>query len=136
VRHRTHCHRIDREPDPRVRRVVRRALAAALVLVLSSLGVVALRVQQVHLGYELDRLRSERAQLLDVIRQLDVEVATLRSPARIEARARQLGLVLPAREQVLLAREFVAGGTGLAANGRDRVASAGEAGAGSPRRAP
>jgi hypothetical protein len=57
------------------------------------------------------------------IRQLEVEVATLRSPARVEQRARQLGLTTPDRQQVRLAREFAPAGTGLAAASRSRVAS-------------
>jgi len=43
-------------------------------------------------------------------------VATLRSPSRIEARARQIGLVAAGRDQIRLAKEYVAGGTGLAAD--------------------
>ena len=58
-----------------------------------------------------------------MIGQLEIEVATLRSPSRIEAKARQLGLVVAARDQIRLAKEYVAGGTGLAAAER-RSASA------------
>jgi cell division protein FtsL len=97
------------------------ALACALVLVAGLLVVVGLRIQQVHLAYQLDKLRSERAQIETLIRQLDVEVATLRSPARVEARARALGLSIPARTQVLLAREYVAGDSGLAAAHQARI---------------
>jgi len=61
---------------------------------------------------------------VDRIRQLEIEVATLRSPSRIEARARQIGLVVAARDQIRLAKEYVAGGTGLAAV-RSRAASLG-----------
>ena len=43
-----------------------------------------------------------------------VELATLKSLARIEGKARaELGMVLPAHDQVRLAREFVPVGTGL-----------------------
>ncbi len=90
------------------------ALAVSALLVASTLGQVALRVQQVRLSYQLDALRGTRQNLEELSRQLGVEVATLRSPARIEARARALGLTPPAREQVRLAREFVAGGSGAA----------------------
>lgn len=104
-----------------MRALVRRALAAGTVLVVGGLAVVGLRVQQVHLAYRLDALRAERARLETLIRQLDVEVATLRSPARIETRARQLGLATPAPQQVRVAREYVAGGQGVAAAGRGRI---------------
>ena len=105
---------------------MRRAFVGALLvcaaLVCGALGVVGLRVQQVHLAYQLDRLRGERQQIETTIRQLEVEVATLQSPGRIEQRARQLGLVAPDRGQVRLAREYVPAGTGLAAAHRSRVA--------------
>jgi cell division protein FtsL len=115
---------LHREHDPRLRRSLALALSGALLIVLTGLGVVALRVQQVHLAYQLDALRAERGRLEALVRQLEVEVATLRSPRRVEQRARQLGLVPPAPGQVRLAREFVAGTTGLAAE-RNRVASLG-----------
>ena len=115
--------RLHREQDPRVRRSLGAALAISAVLVVSALGVVGLRVQQVHLAYQLDAMRSERTRSETLIRQLEIEVATLRSPLRVEQRARQLGLTVPAPEQVRLAREFVMGTTGLAAAQRNRVAA-------------
>jgi cell division protein FtsL len=101
--------------DPRVSRTAMLALSGALVVVVCALAVVGLRVQSVHLGYRLDSLRAERGEVAMLLRQLEVELATLRSPARIEARARDLGLVAPAREQVRLAREYIAGDSGVAA---------------------
>jgi cell division protein FtsL len=105
---------LHREPDPRTRRSMISALVASALLVAVTLGLVALKVQQVRLSYRLDGLRATRQTLDDLNRQLRVEVATLRSPARVEARARALGLAAPAREQVQLAREFVTAGTGAA----------------------
>jgi len=106
---------------------VRRSLVGALLvsaaLVCGALGVVGLRVQQVQLAYQLDRLHHERSAVETAIRQLEVEVATLRAPARVEQRARQLGLAAPDRQQVRLAREYVPAGTGLAAAHRSRVAA-------------
>src|SRR5262249_39359611 len=106
---------LHRERDPRVRRSLALTLAGAFLLVLSGLAVVGLRVQQVHLGYQLDTLRAERARLEMLLRQLEVEVATLRSPARIEMRGRQLGLTAPTQGQIRIGGEFVAGGSGQAA---------------------
>ena len=115
--------RLHREADPRVRRSLSVALVMSAVLVGSALGVVGLRVQQVHLAYQLDALRAERGRTETLIRRLEIEEATLRSPLRVEQRARQLGLSVPARDQVRLAREYVTGTTGLAAAQRNRVAS-------------
>ena len=113
--------RLHREPDPRVRRSFAAALALSAVLVVVALLLVGLRVQQVHLAYRLDALRAERARTETLIRQLAIEVATLRSPVRVDQRARQLGLTAPAPDQVRLAREYVTGTTGLAAAQRNRV---------------
>ena len=101
--------RLHREQDPRVRRSLGAALAVSIVLVGGALGVVGLRVQQVRLAYQLDALRDERTRAETLLRQLEIEVATLRSPSRVESRARELGMTPPAREQVRLAREFIPG---------------------------
>src|SRR5881409_872287 len=108
--------RLHREPDRRVRRSLVVALATAALLAAGALTVVGVRIEQVHLAYRLDSLRSERGRAQERIRQLEIEVATLRSPSRIEARARQIGLVAAGRDQIRLAKEYVAGGTGLAAD--------------------
>jgi len=118
----TKAQRLHHESDPRVRRSLVVALATAALLAAGALTVVGVRVEQVHLAYQLDALRTERGRARDVIRQLEIEVATLRSPSRIEARARQIGLVAPGRDQVRLAREYVSAGTGLAAE-RNRAAA-------------
>ena len=90
------------------------SLACAGFLVALILGVVGLRVQQVRLSYRLDALRMARTELEETSNRLRVEQATLKSLARIEGKARaELGMVLPARDQVRLAREFVPAGTGL-----------------------
>jgi cell division protein FtsL len=116
--------RLHREADPRVRRSLVGALLVSAALVAGALGVVGLRVQQVHLAYQLDRLQRERADMTAIIRQLEVEVASLEAPARIEQRARRLGLTTPDHQQIRLAREYVPAGTGLAAAHRSRVAAA------------
>jgi cell division protein FtsL len=115
--------RLHREQDPRVRRSLAASFAVCTLLVVGALGVVGLRLQQVHLAYELERLHRERAEIQTVLRQLEIEVATLKAPGRVEHRARQLGLVAPERAQIRLAREYTAPGTGLAAASRSRVAA-------------
>jgi cell division protein FtsL len=102
--------RFHREPDRSLRRVMAVALLGSAGLVGVVLGVVGVKVQQVRLSYQLDNLRQVRVEEEEAVRRLGVEVQTLRSLARIEAVAyRQLGMVRPDRDQVLLAREFVAG---------------------------
>ena len=114
--------RLHHEPDRRVRRSLVVALATAALLAAGALTVAGVRIEQVHLANRLDALRSERGRAQERIRQLEIEVATLRSPGRLEARARQIGLVVAARDQIRLAKEYLTGGTGLAAD-RSRAAS-------------
>ncbi len=110
--------RLHRDPDLRVRRSLAVALLCSAVLVVGLLVVVGLRVQQVHLAYELDALRVERVRTEVLLRQLEIEVATLRSPGRVETRARQLGMTVPGRQQVRLAREYLPGGSSGLASAR------------------
>ena len=117
----TNPQRLHREPDPRARRILVAALAASALLVGGALTVVGLRVQQVQLAYRLDEARLQQARAQGNVRQLEIEVATLRSPARVEARARRLGLSPPGRDQMRLAHEYVAGGTRLAATRWGRI---------------
>jgi cell division protein FtsL len=126
--------RLHRERDPRVQRSLTAAALLSVLLVGGALGVVGVRVQQVHLAYQLDALRAERARAESLSRELEVEVATLRSPGRVEAGARQLGMIAPARGQVVLAREFVAGSVGVAAVQRSRVAASVSGTRGAPAR--
>jgi len=107
--------RVIRERDRRRLRAMGLALALSACFMGSALGVVWLKVQQVRLAYHLEGLRAARVELEDLDRQLEVELASLRSLARIEEKAKtELGMVLPAPGQVRMAREFVAGGDGAA----------------------
>jgi cell division protein FtsL len=113
--------RLHRETDPRVGRSLGFTAVCAICLVVTALLVVAVRVQHVRLAYQLDSLRAERTRVETLIQQLEVQLATLRSPRRVESQARQLGLIVPAPRQVLSAREFVAGTGGLAADRSARI---------------
>ena len=120
-----HAARFHREADRRLRRAMVIAVVGAAVLVGGVLGVVALKVDQVRLSYRLDVLRTTKAALDERTRLRRVEMATLRSLARIEDKARaELGMVAPAMSQVQLAREFVTGGSALGAVSPPRTAAA------------
>ena len=107
--------RIVRERDRRRLRAMALALGLSACLVGSALGAVGVKVHQVRLSYRLDALRTTRAELDELNRQLRVELATLRSLARVADRAQsELGMTPPASDQVRLAREFVPGGDGTA----------------------
>jgi cell division protein FtsL len=55
----------------------------------------------IQIRYQIEQLDSERAQATELNQQLHLEVATLRSPMRVDAIARnQLGLTVPVPGQV------------------------------------
>src|SRR5262245_47279467 len=57
--------------------------------------------QCVQLGYQMESLKAQQAQMIELNRQLTLESASLRSPARIDEIARRrLGLAAPAAEQL------------------------------------
>lgn len=85
---------------------IRRVLVLGLVLVVLCMGQVWLRLQVVHLGYELSAARRMQLRLEHEARELEVELATLRDPGRLGDIARhRLGMVEPARGQVVVLRE-------------------------------
>ncbi len=109
--------RLVRERDGRLLRLMGATLVVTACLVGLILGLVGVKVNQVRLSYRLDQLRLARSELREVNRQLRVELATLRTPARIESKARgELGMLAPSRSQVRLAREYVPGTTSGAAS--------------------
>ena len=56
--------------------------------------------QCVQMGYQIESLKVQQAQLTERNRQLTLEAASLRSPARIDELARQLGMAAPAAGQL------------------------------------
>lgn len=107
---------------PRVYRIFRRedgeaasmrSVIIALVLVgcaLTALGLFRVRRQHevLHHGYELSRKTEQVRQLRESRRQLELELATLSEPARIQRLASQLGMtpVAPDRIRVVTPRKL------------------------------
>jgi cell division protein FtsL len=85
--------------------LVRRAFMLGAVLVALCLVQVWLQLQVMHLGYELSVARQMQLRLEHERRELDVELATLRDPGRIDALARhRLGMTDPKKGQVVTLR--------------------------------
>lgn len=77
-----------------------------LLLVLICLAFVAARIEVLRIGYSLSAAREVRRALLRDNSRLLLEIATLRSPERIERIAlTELGMIYPAPEQVIQADE-------------------------------
>jgi cell division protein FtsL len=84
---------------------VRRALVLGAVLVVLCMLQVWLRLQVTHLGYELSATRDMQLRLEHEQRELEVELATLRDPARLGDLARKrLGMTEPGSGQVVVVR--------------------------------
>ena len=83
--------------------LVRRALVLGGVLVVLCLLDVWLRLQVMHVGYELSAARQMQLRLEHEERELEVELATLRDPGRLGELARhRLGMVDPVKGQVVV----------------------------------
>jgi len=86
-----------------VRGLPRRVVLLGAVLVVLCMLRVWLQLQMVNLGYELSAARQMQLRLEHERRELEVEIATLRDPARLADIARQrLGLVDPQKGQVVV----------------------------------
>ncbi|HZP42703.1 MAG TPA: cell division protein FtsL [Candidatus Binatia bacterium] len=85
--------------------LVRRALALGAVLIVLCMLQVWLRLQVLHLGYDLSVVRQMQLRLEHDRRELEVERATLRDPRRIDDIARhRLGMVDARKGQVVTLR--------------------------------
>ena len=77
---------------------------AALFVLFAAVGVVHVtsRVMVVHVGYRLSALEQQRTDLVREHEHLKLELATLKSPSRLERIARdQLGMAPPAAGAVI-----------------------------------
>lgn len=76
-----------------------------LVLIGGSLFYVWSRIQVIHLGYKISNALKEGKALTDANKRLRLEVATLKSYARIEKiAAEELRMVKPKPDQVIVIR--------------------------------
>lgn len=95
--------REERYPVPSGRRISLPGLILGVFLVCLALLHVWLRLQVIHLGYVLSTSSKVQGQLEQENRELKLELATLTSPERLEAKARdRLGLRAPAKGQVVI----------------------------------
>lgn len=98
VRVRRGRHRLARELKP--------ILLVGVILLLGLLFYVWQHVQVVRLSYQVERLRTARATLIQEGKALRVELGRLRSLRRVEELARRkLGMVNPVSGQIILMEE-------------------------------
>ena len=83
--------------------LVRRVLWLGALLVVLCMVQVWLRLQVMHVGYDLSAARQMQLRLVHEQRELEVELATLRDPHRIgELARRRLGMTEPRSGQVVV----------------------------------
>jgi cell division protein FtsL len=80
-------------------------LAVAAVFITGALFSVYGHHQVISLGYEISQANQEEQELLQVNKKLRLEVASLKSPGRIQGTAlRDLGFTNPQKEQLIIVR--------------------------------
>lgn len=71
------------------------AVVLSVAVVLIGLFYVRTRMQLVQLGYEISRLETKNRELKKRLGELELEIASLQSPAELEKKAAQIGLSFP-----------------------------------------
>jgi len=93
----------------------RNRLLIGAVLMACLLSYAWQHFECIQIRYQLEQLSAERTQAAELNQQLHLEVATLRSPMRVDSIARTLGLTVPVPGQVAPAE---APGDGVLADAR------------------
>lgn len=82
---------------------VRKWAVWLILITILALFYVWSRVQVVQLGYELTAMKHDAQELSKQVSNLEMEIAQLKSPKRLEEMAKQkLGMTPPSGEQVVL----------------------------------
>jgi cell division protein FtsL len=77
------------------------AIMVAILLLGGGLFYVWHRMQLVQIGYEISSLEEKNRDLKKRKRELMLEIASLQSPAELEKKALQNGLIVPSRDKVV-----------------------------------
>ena len=93
--------RLVKVEDPRREREMRIFGITLCVLFLLVMGYALQHFRAIEYGYKIETLRAQRDDLTGMNQALRLEEASLRSPERIDAVARRLGLQAPSPGQVI-----------------------------------
>lgn len=94
--------RLVKVADVRRNREMAQFTCAVVVLFVLALAYMWQHYSAIEYGYQIQALKAERERMLDVNRTLRLEEASLRDPERIDALAREMGMVAPQPGQVIL----------------------------------
>jgi len=99
---------IVREVDEERHREMWRSVSVGAFLVIAFLFSAWQRVELLSHGYKVEQMQKDRAVEAELARHLRLEIATLRSPSRIERVAtRQLQMVAPAVEDAVVIERVI-----------------------------
>jgi len=89
--------------DPWEVRITGTVIAVVFAVVLLGVGLFYVwhRMQLVQIGYEISSLEEKNKELKKRKRELNVEIASLQSPAELEKKALQHGLFVTPRDKVV-----------------------------------
>ena len=93
---------IIREVDEARQRQIWRSLWVGGLLVVVLLFSAWQNSELVQHGYKMQRLQAEYAEQLEIHRRLTLDVETLRSPERIEKRAKDMKLITPPPDRAVV----------------------------------
>src|SRR5271169_1256069 len=108
--------RLVKVEDPRREREMKYFGLALCCLFLLVMGYALQHFRAIEYGYQIESLRSERADLTEMNRALRLEEASLRDPERIDVMARKLGMQSPQPGQVIRMDIAVDAGTPVMAS--------------------
>ncbi len=98
-----------------------RIVALAIVVVIGLMVYVGGKVQLMRLGYQIDELEKQKQDLERANRALQIEASSLSAPGRIEEIAvKRLGMVRPARENIVVVRRMTTAGSAARTRDADR----------------
>ena len=73
-----------------------------ILLMGSSISHVWSNFEMTQRGYDISQLKNEERKLMDISRKLKLDLAILKSPQTLEARAKKMGLRQPFPEQIIV----------------------------------
>ncbi len=98
-----------------------RIVVLAIVVVIGLMVYVGGKVQLMRLGYQIDELEKQKQDLERANRALQIEASSLSAPGRIEEIAvKRLGMVRPARENIVVVRRMTTAGSAARTRDADR----------------
>lgn len=89
----------------KVKRYIGKILAGILII-LCVLGLIWQRLQVLNIGYSIKQMETQKKELLREKKALQIEIATLSAPDRIEMIAsKYLGLTTPDRKNIYVVKK-------------------------------